>query len=711
MAQAAVTVDVTPRVLLAAPGGTAAFRARVAGTQDGEVVWTATGGALPREGEPGAFHLPEAPQPVDVRVRATSRRDPRAWGEAVVLVLPRGAVGPRGMAPFLEEGAWSGDLPFRDWEAPGAAVPARFGPQGREVRELPPLKALGPFIFGYGLAAPLPLGELAAGSRAALLSFGLPSGLERRDVTGRLAVEDFQLTDRPMNPILEGLDEDPDHPGAWVSRLQQVGLKVRGVVPLAGNPGHPGIPLKGRGYGARFLEPCGIAPVGLGEDFRYLVVDRGSHSLSIVTAQGQVQPLCGSGPGYQDGAGDKARFRAPTFVAGWPRDAWLGSPAGLAPFIVSDTGNHVLRRVEGHGRVGTLAGRPGEPGWRDAGTPGQARFRSPLGVAQDLVGNVYVADSGNHVIRVIAFHGEVRTLAGAPGQAGIADGPGPRARFRDLKGLMLHQGPPGSPGLIYVLDGHALREVCPVHGTVTTRLGRVDEAAFLDLPHASPGTPCLNDPWDLASDGSDTLLIVDRGNASVREWAITTGRLRTLAGEPGEAGARWGLCSDQAPRPLDGRYARLGKPQGIAWHPKDRHCPVVSLDSCLGTLALARCEPRAQARILGAFLRPGPGPGLQTLHLRFRRPGSLVSGEGHGDPPCSWVLDLLEAMEPHPVARTQGRSGSGSIVLEAALPFPCRWKAPLTARITCLTDQGYTESFEGLLTAETGKAAKEGTPP
>jgi sugar lactone lactonase YvrE len=85
---------------------------------------------------------------------------------------------------------------------------------------------------------------------------------------------------------------------------------------------------------------------------------------------------------------------------------------------VADSGNHVIRKISSSGLVSTLAGKMGETGALD-GTGTAARFRSPEGVAVDGSGNVYVADTGNGLIRKITAFGKVTTVAGAV-QSGAA---------------------------------------------------------------------------------------------------------------------------------------------------------------------------------------------------------------------------------------------------------------------------------------------------
>ena len=71
--------------------------------------------------------------------------------------------------------------------------------------------------------------------------------------------------------------------------------------------------------------------------------------------------------------------------------------------------------------VTTIAGLPGQRGTAD-GVGSSARFNLPSALAVDGAGVLYVADSGNSLIRRIAPDGAVTTLAGAAGQSGLADG-------------------------------------------------------------------------------------------------------------------------------------------------------------------------------------------------------------------------------------------------------------------------------------------------
>src|SRR5439155_27694 len=90
--------------------------------------------------------------------------------------------------------------------------------------------------------------------------------------------------------------------------------------------------------------------------------------------------------------------------------------------------NNTIRQITPAGVVSTLAGVAGASGCAD-GTGSAARFNSPLGVAVDSAGNLYVADTNNDTIRKITPGGVVSTLAGVAGSSGRADGTGTAALF------------------------------------------------------------------------------------------------------------------------------------------------------------------------------------------------------------------------------------------------------------------------------------------
>jgi hypothetical protein len=113
-------------------------------------------------------------------------------------------------------------------------------------------------------------------------------------------------------------------------------------------------------------------------------------------------------------------------------DARFNNPGGVAcdrsgNVYIADVGNNQIRKIDPNRRVSLLAGDPaGAPGLID-GDNWTARFNSPYDVDIDKDGNVWVADTKNHAVRMV-WGRRVKTIAGN-GTAGDATGPGNVARF------------------------------------------------------------------------------------------------------------------------------------------------------------------------------------------------------------------------------------------------------------------------------------------
>jgi len=204
----------------------------------------------------------------------------------------------------------------------------------------------------------------------------------------------------------------------------------------------------------------------------------------------------------------------------------------------------VIRRIAPGGVVTTLAGGSGYAGYTD-GTAAAARFRLPKGVAVDAVGNLYVADAGNHAIRKITPAGVVSTLAGN-GISGSTDGIGAAARFHIPSGLAVD-----AAGVVYVADSNnnIIRKIAS-DGTVSTLAGTAGVYGSADGTGAAAG---FFYPLAVAVDAAGTVYVTEIGNNTVRK-ITSAGVVTTLAGKAGTFGTDDGL----------GSAARFKSPEGIA---------------------------------------------------------------------------------------------------------------------------------------------------
>jgi sugar lactone lactonase YvrE len=146
-----------------------------------------------------------------------------------------------------------------------------------------------------------------------------------------------------------------------------------------------------------------------------------------ITPAGVVTIIAGSldERGHVDGPGSKARFHAPMSIAG----------DQFGNIFVADTLNHVIRKISPDGMVSTFAGTPKKTGYAD-GLGSRASFNTPNIIVFDRHGNLYVADSGNFLIRKITPAGEVTTIAGTPGSRGVIPGKLP-ASLSFISGLTI----------------------------------------------------------------------------------------------------------------------------------------------------------------------------------------------------------------------------------------------------------------------------------
>ncbi len=250
----------------------------------------------------------------------------------------------------------------------------------------------------------------------------------------------------------------------------------------------------------------------------------------ISTIAGQVGFIGGI-----DGSGTSARFNFPANLA-------TDSSGNL---YIADTANHTIRKMTSSGIVSTLAGLGGFSGSAD-GTTSEARFNSPQGVAVDGAGNVYVADTFNHAIRLISPSGTVSTIAGSAGANGAVDGTGTSARFFAPTALAVD-----FSGAIYVADSsnHAIRRISTAR-EVTTVAGVMGSSGFAD---GTGSTARFASPSGIAVDSSGTVYISDSLNQVVRRMT-SLGSVTTLAGLSGNAGIADGVGSN----------ARFNRPTGIA---------------------------------------------------------------------------------------------------------------------------------------------------
>ena len=112
-------------------------------------------------------------------------------------------------------------------------------------------------------------------------------------------------------------------------------------------------------------------------------------------------------------------------------EAKFNTPLGMAfdaagNLYIADTLNHRIRKIDTGGHVWAVAGN-GTAAWAGDGGPAtEAELNYPHDVAVDLAGNLYIADTMNGVIRKVDTDGIITTIAGVGLNGYFGDG-GPAA--------------------------------------------------------------------------------------------------------------------------------------------------------------------------------------------------------------------------------------------------------------------------------------------
>ncbi len=274
--------------------------------------------------------------------------------------------------------------------------------------------------------------------------------------------------------------------------------------------------LAGTGTAARFNSPRGI--------YRWYsdgfsVTDTGNHAIRGISAGAVVTnstPTTVNTAGFVVNTGAAtARFNAPEGV-----HVFYDVTVGHFVLIVPDKLNHTIRKIRSdywsyNNFVGSIAPTP-TPGFVD-GLGTAARFNTPAGVTVDSNNNIYITDSGNHVIRKITIMGQVTTIAGNPGVSGYQNGIGSSALFNNPTGIAV-----GPGNVLYVTDtgNCAIRKIVMndlgTYGVVTTFAGALPPTPNCGYVNSTRLNSRFNQPVGLYVMGNGRILVTDTNNHAIR---------------------------------------------------------------------------------------------------------------------------------------------------------------------------------------------------
>lgn len=263
----------------------------------------------------------------------------------------------------------------------------------------------------------------------------------------------------------------------------------------AGFSGDSGAPTK-----AQLSAPLGIA---LDSSGNLYIADSENQRIRKISG-GTITTVAGNGTAGYSGdsaAATSANLRNPSGVA-------VDSSGNL---YIADTSNHVVRMVSSSGTITTFAGNNTLGYTGDGGVATKAELNFPTSVAVDSSGNVYIADSGNHVIRKVSG-GNISTIVGGSVTTELNK---PETVLVDSKGNL------------YISEENGLRITKFSSGTLTTIAGNGNIGFSGDN---GPATDAVFDhPTGIALDSSGYLYICDTFNSRIRKVS-PDGIITTIAG-------------------------------------------------------------------------------------------------------------------------------------------------------------------------------------
>lgn len=249
----------------------------------------------------------------------------------------------------------------------------------------------------------------------------------------------------------------------------------------------------------------------------YFVADSFNNRVRrIDAATGVITTVAGSGTPSFSGDGGPA-------VSAGIRSDWGVALDSSGNLFIADSGNGRIRRVDAvTGIITTVAGNTGSAG--DGGPATAAALNYPYGVAVDITGNMFIADTHNQRIRKVAPGGQITTVAGNGSYGFSGDGgPATSATFRDPSGVAVD-----GAGNLFVADqaNCRIRKVTP-GGTITTVAGNGTVGFSGDGGPATSAS--LRGPASVAVDRAGNLFIADTYNERIRKVA-PDGTITTVAG-------------------------------------------------------------------------------------------------------------------------------------------------------------------------------------
>jgi sugar lactone lactonase YvrE len=262
----------------------------------------------------------------------------------------------------------------------------------------------------------------------------------------------------------------------------------------------------GNGTGLNYTDGIAFDPAG-----NLFIADSGNNVILQVDANGTITTFAGTS-GTSGSSGD----------GGPATSAQLNSPSGMAfdsdgNCFIADSGNNVTRKVDTNGIISTFAGTIGTSNYSgDGGPAASAELSNPAGIACDPAGNLFIADSGNNVIRKVDANGTITTFAGS-GTTGYSGdgGPAASAELNSPSGVAFD-----SAGNCFIADKYnsVIRRVDSVTGIISTVAGylNVRSRSYFGGDGGPATSAKIWVPQAVSVDAAGNLFIADTANLRIR---------------------------------------------------------------------------------------------------------------------------------------------------------------------------------------------------
>ncbi len=265
---------------------------------------------------------------------------------------------------------------------------------------------------------------------------------------------------------------------------------------------------------AQIDQPGGVAVDPAGNTY---IADTLNHRIRKVSTTGVVTTVAGTGVAGYSGDGQLAV------------NAQISGPMGVAAdafgdIFIADTGNNRIRKVTNTGIIYTIAGNGNAGFLGDGGLAPMAAIHAPQGVAVDAAGNIYIADTQNHRVRMATPTLIIQTIAGSgkPGYSGDGE-PGTNAQLNSPAAVAV-----SASGNVYIADRDNGRvRMVDTSGSITTVAGTANANGIGDGGAAVAAG--LVAPQGVAMDAAGDLFISDTGHNRIRE-VFPNGTIVTVAG-------------------------------------------------------------------------------------------------------------------------------------------------------------------------------------